>query len=377
MIVNALAWSLCASWALFCLLKVRDRQPRRLKEYDDPLPTFAAVEPFEAGMPAPSLPQSSPVPPWEFEPQLACPARDANRETQLRELMGLALTAPTPDAVLEFSAFASRLKRLGPYNIMMVYAQRPGALAVGSRREWALAGQTVRPDALPILILRPNGPIAQVFELEDTLPVQEKDPRRNAFAATGEFKPETLNAMVRNLTTPTKRSLKLEVTFASLGSDYAGWVSQQTSLPLEPDLVIQGQPGLDALTPGHLKGHWRVMINSRLTPAEQFSTLLHELGHLFCGHAGAFDQGNPQAEEYGWPDRSHLPHSAREVEAELVAWHISERWGLVTGSALYLRPYLEAAADEIRCIDLDRVIRAIAKIERFIPRVPPSSKRKS
>ncbi|KPF73893.1 hypothetical protein IP68_15295 [Blastomonas sp. AAP25] len=291
--------------------------------------------------------------------------------------MGLALTAPTPDAVLEFSAFASRLKRLGPYNIMMVYAQRPGARAVGSRKEWASAGQTVRPDALPILILRPNGPIAQVFELEDTLPLRDKDPRQNAFAAIGEFKPETLHATIKSLAALTKRKLKVEVTFAALGSDSAGWVSRQPTLPLQPKLVLQGQPGLAALTPGRLKGHWRVLINSRLTPAEQFSTLLHELGHLVCGHTGAFDQGNPQADEYGWPDRSHMPHSAKEVEAELVAWHICERWGLVTGSALYLRPYLEDAADEIRCIDLDRVIRAIAKIERFIPRLPPPSKRGS
>jgi len=46
--------------------------------------------------------------------------------------MGLALTVPTPDAVLEFGAFASRLKRLGPYNIMIVYAQRP--------RGWLMQG---------------------------------------------------------------------------------------------------------------------------------------------------------------------------------------------------------------------------------------------
>lgn len=68
----------------------------------------------------------------------------------------------------------------------------------------------VRQDALPILILRPNRPIAEVFELKDTLPIQEKDPRRNTFVAIGEFNPETLNAMPRNLTTPTKRRLKVE-----------------------------------------------------------------------------------------------------------------------------------------------------------------------
>lgn len=108
---------------------------------------------------------------------------------QLRELMGIALTTPTPEAVLEFSAFASRLRRLGPYNIMMVFTQRPGARAVASRKKWAEAGQTVRPDAIPILILQPKGPTVQVFELQDTLPQREKDPRQDAFAAVGEFMP--------------------------------------------------------------------------------------------------------------------------------------------------------------------------------------------
>ncbi|MCO5792082.1 MAG: ImmA/IrrE family metallo-endopeptidase [Blastomonas sp.] len=376
MIVKAVVWLVCAGLAFLWLTKVLSRDGRRPSHHDISSPTGPwGVRPHPEQTPIEA--EESPSHPTESELQIAATDHNGQPADRLRELMGLALTAPTPDAVLEFSAFASRLKRFGSYNIMMVYAQRPGASAVGSRREWASVGQTVRPDALPILILQPNGPIAQVFELEDTLPPRDRDPRKDAFAAVGEFKPETLRAMIRNLSTPKKRKLKVDVTFASLGSAYAGWISSQPSLPFSPNPSFQGQRGLQALTPGQLRGHWRVMINSRLTPAEQFSTLLHELGHLFCGHAGAFDQGTPKAYEYGWPDRSHIPHSAKEVEAELVAWHICERWGLVTGSALYLRPYLEDATDEIRCIDLDRVIRAIAKIERFIPRLPPSSNRGS
>jgi len=55
-----------------------------------------------------------------------------------------------------------------------------------------------------------------------------------------------------------------------------------------------------------------------------------------------------------------------EIEAELVSWHICERKGLVTGSALYLRPHMEKATREMQAVDLDRVIRAIAKIEHYV-----------
>jgi hypothetical protein len=301
-------------------------------------------------------------------------SRPTVTQAHLRELMGVALTTPTPEAILEFSAFASRLHRLGPYNVLMVYTQRPGARAVASRSDWAAAGQTVRPDAIPILILRPGGPIMQVFELEDSLPQRDKDPRRDAFAAIGTFREETLKATIDRLSSATKRNLRVEVDFVEMGSGYAGWVSEQPRLPLSSGGSIHGEPDLKALKKGEIKGHWRVMLNRRLKPAEQFATLLHELGHLFCGHVGAFDEGNPLADEYGWPDRRSLPYHAKEVEAELVAWHICQRWGLVTGSAVYLRPHMERAPEDMRHVDLDRVIRAIAKVEHYIPRVPPAAK---
>lgn len=294
--------------------------------------------------------------------------RDATDKDRLRKLMGIALTTPTPEAIIEFSAFASRLHRLGPYNIYMVFAQRPGARAIASRADWKKAGQTVRPDALPILILRPKGPIMQVFELEDTLPRREKDPRQDPFGAVGEFQAKTLAATIKSLATSPKRNLKVEIALEDLGSNRAGQISKQPTLPLSPDEELQGEPDLQALTRGASPGHWRVKLNRRLTDAEKFATLLHELGHLFCGHVGAFDPRNQKGDEYGWPDRSRLPYCAKEVEAELVSWHICERWGLTTGSALYLRPYMEHAKADIRQVDLDRVIRAIAKIEQFIPR---------
>lgn len=308
--------------------------------------------------------------------EISAPTHD-----RLRELMGIALTIPTPEAILEFSAFASRLRgmgkagarRLGPYNIMMVFTQRPGAQAVASRSDWAKVGQSVRPDAIPILILRPNGPTMQVFELEDTLPSREKQPERDAFAAVGDFKPETLQGLIAKLSSPNKRNLKVEIDFGDLGSNSAGWICEQPTLLPSSGHPLQGEPRLGALHVGQQPGHWRIMLNRRLTPAEQFATLLHELGHLFCGHVGPFEQGNARADEYGWPDRSHIPYEAMEIEAELVSWHICERRGLVTGSALYLRPYMERAPNEMKAVDLDRVTRAIAKIEHYVPQASTAS----
>lgn len=294
-------------------------------------------------------------------PQPEAPAPTAE---QLRELMGQALSMPTPDAIFSFVDFAHRMRKMGPYNILMVYAQRPGALAVASREDWAKVGQTVRPDAIPILILRPKGPISQVFELLDTLPVQVRDPRVDAFGATGEFDEARLKSVIDSFKTG-KRKLRVQVIEETYGTNLAGqisaigmWNVQNETLPLA------GATNHGAVIERVAPDRWSIKLNRQLTPAEKYATLMHELGHLFCGHLGPFNEETPEADEYGWPDRRNTPHAAREIEAELVAWHMCDREGLVTGSPLYLRPYLEKAKanGELAKVDLDRVIRAIARI---------------
>jgi hypothetical protein len=257
------------------------------------------------------------------------------------------------------------MKRLGPYNMMMVYTQRPGASAVASRDDWQAVGQTVRGDAIPILILKPKGPITQVFELADTEPTRERDPRTDAFAAKGSFDESRLDRLIAQLARPAKRKLIVEVRMKDFGNLLAGRVHRFG--------IIADQEGgaVDAADQhAHIDTHghsiYSISLNRRLKPAEQFTTLLHELGHLFCGHLGAFDADNPAADEYGWPNRTHLPHATKEIEAELVAWHMAERENLVVGSPLYLKRYMEKWPGDVTQVDLDRVVRAIARARAYL-----------
>jgi|GEM_PF-1317515 len=277
-------------------------------------------------------------------------------DEDLRILMGHALTAPTPDAIMNFARFANRMKGFGPFNVQMIYAQRPGAGKVATRRDWADRGHTVRPGAIPIIVLRPMGPIGYVFEELDTDPPIERDPETDVFAATGVFTPERLETLTGNLAKPTKRHLMVDVVRRPTGANLAGWI---TGRPLKPEAapMVKRQDS---------RASWHVSINERLTPAEQFVTLLHELGHLFCGHLGSFEENNLAADEFGWPDRHTISHDAMEIEAELVAWWLANREGLTTGSPHYLRPYLERAGHAVSEVDLDRVTRAVARIRGYL-----------
>lgn len=264
-----------------------------------------------------------------------------------------------------FVRFSSRLRRLGPYNVYMVYAQRPGAQAVATKSDWAAVGQIVRDDAIPILILRPRGPIEQVFELADTLPPQQRDPRVDPLAATGDFNPARLDALIERLGKLKSRELKIAVVDEDFGGNLAGRIVRQ---PLGQNEKLAGSEGMSAIARGEQDHEWRIKLNRRMTDQERFATLTHELGHLFCGHVGACVVDNPKADEYGWPDRSGLPNSIMEIEAELVAWCVCDREGLVTGSPLYLRAHMEAAGNDLGRVDLDRVIRAIARVHQYLPR---------
>ena len=297
-------------------------------------------------------------------------------EDELRELMGTALNAPTPEAVLNFVDFAHRVKSLAPFNMLMVYIQRPGASAVASRREWAALGQTVLPDAIPIVLLHPMGPIRYVFEASDTVPPRVQNPEMDPLAATGQFNRAHLDNLVAGLRKARERGLFVDVVKADLGEKYSGsivqaglFAPQDENAPLMA--AIDGRANIERSSDEGV--HWRIRLNRRLEPAQSYATLVHELGHLFCGHLGRFDQNNPRADEYGWPDRSSLPLSVKEIEAELVAWHMCDRLGLVTGAPLYLRPHLHSAMNSgvLKQLDLDRVIRAIARVWQYGGRQRP------
>ena len=88
--------------------------------------------------------------------------------TAIDQLFQLALDTKGPSAFDEFLHFMSGFNNLSVYNSMLVRVQRPGAAAVGSRRQWAERGRYMRPDAVPIVVLQPFGPVRFVFEIGDT-----------------------------------------------------------------------------------------------------------------------------------------------------------------------------------------------------------------
>jgi hypothetical protein len=88
---------------------------------------------------------------------------------------------------------------------------------------------------------------------------------------------------------------------------------------------------------------------------DKYSVLVHELGHIFCGHLG----GDPDA---WWPNRPGLGKCEVEIEAESVAFLTCRRKGLISQSDKYLSRYI-GEDREIPALSINTVLQAVSYIE--------------
>jgi len=242
----------------------------------------------------------------------------------------------------EFLSFVVRFSNLSVYNAMLVRVQRPGAGAVATRSKWREFGREVHPDAVPIVILRPFGPVAFVFEQGDTtgrpLPAERDSP----LFASGWLSQHSYDQCV----TAAKRYNVLIESTDNYGALLAGTAA---GFSLRPETI------------GTKSGRgYRVRVNAKHDLPTRFATMAHELGHIYCGHVGADPKGR-------WPDRSSLSHVQVEVEAEAVAWLVCQRAGVTTRSNQYLASLIRDA--DLSGISMYAIFEAANRVEsRTSPR---------
>lgn len=100
-----------------------------------------------------------------------------------------------------------------------------------------------------------------------------------------------------------------------------------------------------------------LLLNARQTAAERYATLVHELGHLYCGHLGSPN------EKY-WPHRPGLSRQVEECEAESISYLVCTRLGIQTPSARYVAGYLTEDG-EMPKISLDTVVKMAGLIHQM------------
>ena len=271
------------------------------------------------------------------------------------ELFNSALAYRTSSRFRELLQFCARFKRLAPYNAALVAIQKPGARFVLSAREWQRRFNRVpKTDSRPVIVLQPFGPVAYLFDVGDTVsvsPVKDRFPRELSHPYDGDPTQEVPETLRRNIL----RSIAFYgISFVKMRSapSYSGKIqtggNNHLRIPISKSVTLPRMP------------NYTLSVRDASTPVEDFSAIIHELGHLFCRHLPSTYKNKK------WETRSALSHSAQEFEAETVSWLVCQRLGIKdTRAYAYLASYL-GQNDEIPAISMDIILCAVRAIEQML-----------
>ena len=219
---------------------------------------------------------------------------------------------------------------------MLLQVQKPGIRYAASARDWRERfGRWPNEGTRPLLIMWPFGPVALVYDVADT---EGRDIPEDAlsFPATGSISPARLHSFEKLLLRK-----NIVVRHLDAGDGRAGYVRILQRGSTENDVIRYG-----------------IWINRNHDPAVQFTTLAHELGHLYLGHLGRDKKLNV-------PRRPRLTHAQREIEAESVAYVVCCRNDVQPKSQTYLSRFVSSDAT-VDTVDVYQVMRATGQVETVL-----------
>jgi hypothetical protein len=232
--------------------------------------------------------------------------------------------------------FVVRLRNFAPFNAMLLQIQKPGLSYAASAHDWLIRFRRYpKQGARPLLILWPFGPVALVYDVQDTagddLPTDV-----SFFPATGAMDQGRIQSFADRLT-----AMRIATEFVDAGDGYAGSIR-----------VISHGDG------DKTKNAYQTAINRNHLPPSQFATLAHELAHLFLGHLG-------QDKHLNVPQRLRTDLEMGELEAESVAFIVCRRNNIAPRSQTYLTHFVEydMSVDDL---DLYQIMRAAGQVETIL-----------
>ena len=237
---------------------------------------------------------------------------------------------------LELLEFTKRLRNFAPFNAMLLHVQKPGLRYAASAFDWkARFGRMPKENARPLLILWPFGPVALVYDVQDT-EGRELPQDVDSFFARGDITQERIPGFVQKM-----GRKHIECVYFDGGDAKAGSIR-----------LLKREP------PPKETGWYEMQLNRNHTAASQFVTIAHELAHLFLGHLGPDKPLNI-------PERPRPNYTQRELEAESVAYLVCARNGVKSKSQTYLTRFV-ANNTTIAALDLYQVMRAAGQIESLL-----------
>ncbi len=233
--------------------------------------------------------------------------------------------------------FVVRLRNFAPFNAMLLQVQKPGLRYAASANDWwTRFGRKIKEDARPLLILWPFGPVALVYDVQDT---EGKDLPEDvdSFFARGAINDIQMRGFL-----PLMTKRHITCSFIDAGDQQAGSIRTNGKLKINNREIST----------------YLLKINQNHSVPVQFATLTHELGHLFLGHIGWNKALNI-------PKRIPLTIEKEELEAESVSFLVCARNGVHSKAESYLANFVKTNTTT-DSIDLYQVMRAAGQVETLL-----------
>jgi len=259
------------------------------------------------------------------------------------EIFGTSHRLNNPQKYANLLDFISRFPNYSPFNCFLLFIQNPTISYVATARTWNRKFRR-RPkiDARPMMILAPMGPIRFVFDIKDT----EGHPVAEDLSASPVTKPKHFSKVYENTI--------FNCTVQGI-SVYETPVEQENM-----DTATRITPALRKKYKDlQLKkdSNYLIIINQRHSLEEKYSSLVYELGHIFCGHLG-IDRNA------WWSERRGVNDVGEQIEAESTALLVCRRNGLLAVSEKYLAGRA-ANLQKLPVFSLNAVLQAVNYIEEM------------
>ncbi len=246
------------------------------------------------------------------------------------EHLAAALEQGQSDAMKTFLSAVSRFHRYSFGNIMLIASQKPDATRVAGFQTWKSFGRYVKKGEKGIVIIAPM--VIRPKGDERNFDGEEEDRTILRFRAVYVFDASQTDGA------PLPEPVRV-------GGNPNGYTERLKTLVTSKGITLEYSSTLgnaDGMSQGG-----KITVSEGLSPAEEFSVLVHELAHEMLHRK---DSGERPSK------------TVRETEAESVAFVVSQAIGLDTNSASSDYIQLYAGDKHTLAASLDRIQRTAAEI---------------
>ena len=230
-----------------------------------------------------------------------------------------------------FACFTFLNRSYSVFNCALILLQRPGATIVKNENNWSKVGRFISPDATPLILMQPGGPVMLAYDYSDTygeepFPAyeykQEYDTRRKV-----EISSEQYSKMIERL-----KRYGIAYSEKKFGERRYGQAAALESV--QYTYYSAKKPKEQTVK---VEAHFLITINSTLTPHEKALALFHELGHIYCGHLNGKRTKANCVPEF----RSFIDPHVEEFEAEMTCKLICDRSNYYENCDEYLKSHMD------------------------------------